>query len=77
MTDPDFEQMAHELEMKLEPWDVPFRRDRERFVNALRSAYQRGAEDEREACAKIVDDEVFANPWVRDIAAQIRARGTK
>ena len=47
--------------------------DREQWTWALRSAYKTGAAAEREACAKLCDEEGLL--WGQRYAAAIRARG--
>ena len=58
-------EMAREA--KLSPVDFPTTEQLERFAELVRA-------DEREACAKLADDESMSR---REIAAAIRARGLK
>ena len=66
------------VEVTYDPTETPLRafaecwiEDLERFADLIRA-------DEREACARFVEEgyvRQFENPWREDLAAAIRARG--
>lgn len=53
---------------------------RETIVRFIKEIYEAGRADEREACARFVEEgyvRQFENPWREDLAAAIRTRGYK